>query len=351
MNSSERLPRVLQKERIYLYDNVKFLAIVLVVIGHAIDKLAQIEGNHFEASLYSAIYSVHMPLFIFISGLFLKPMDKQSKFPAQKVLSFFFIGIILRIINSVVRLMLGMKPDYSILIMTDNYTWFMSATAAFIALTWLLRRLNAKVVLFVAFVIGCMAGYDNNLGDKFALMRITVFFPIFLLGYYLTPDMISKLASKRWIKVLSAVVVVGFLALWFFKWNIAMFFRPLFTGRNRFSVLGEYSGFGALFRIACYLISICLGFSVICLIPNRNFGYLTKMGTKTLQIYFWHRMILLVLERFSLYQRLENHLGGTVATGIYILIAVGIAFLCSIKIFSFPTKQILSFANKYKSNN
>lgn len=60
-----------QDNRIYLFDNIKFLAIVLVVIGHAINFLTSSKGNMLEKSLYITIYSVHMPLFIFLSGLFL----------------------------------------------------------------------------------------------------------------------------------------------------------------------------------------------------------------------------------------------------------------------------------------
>ena len=64
--------------RIYLFDNIKFLAILLVVIGHAINFLTETDGNMLEKSLFLTIYSIHMPLFIFISGLFLKPMDKST---------------------------------------------------------------------------------------------------------------------------------------------------------------------------------------------------------------------------------------------------------------------------------
>lgn len=66
------------------------------------------------------------------------------------------------------------------------------------------------------------------------------------------------------------------------------------------------------------------------------------MGGKTLQIYFWHRMILIVMEQFKLYDKIQSVTGGTVATIIYILLAVGVAFLCSVPIFSFPSKQLLA---------
>ena len=57
------------KERIYLYDNVKCLAIILVVIGHAINYLTDFDGYTLEKGMYVMIYSFHMPLFLFVSGL------------------------------------------------------------------------------------------------------------------------------------------------------------------------------------------------------------------------------------------------------------------------------------------
>ena len=160
------------KERIYLYDNIKCLAIFLVVIGHAINFLTDFEGNGLEKSLYSLIYAFHMPLFIFVSGLFVKPMNEETKFPKYKVLSFILIGIVLRILTSVVNLLLQTSPVYAVFDVYDTYAWFMWAMAAFLMLTWLLRGLDKRLVLGLSLLVGCMAGYDSNLGDWFALMRI-----------------------------------------------------------------------------------------------------------------------------------------------------------------------------------
>lgn len=347
--STAKLEKHTEKQRIYLYDNIKWLAIILVVIGHAIDFLARSDsGNHLEKSLFVIIYSFHMPLFLFMSGLFLKPMDKDTKFPKDKIISFLAIGIVLRAFTSILRLVLGEGAGFSIINMTDNYTWFMDVMAAFILLTWVLRSYDKKIVMAIALLAGIMAGYDKNLGDKFSLMRIAVFFPVFLAGYYITPEKILELSSKKWLKIASAAVIVGFIAICLFSRDFTAFFRPLFTGRNRYTVLGDLAPFGALFRVLTYGISVVVGLSVICLVPNKKLGYITVMGTKTLQIYFWHKMILIAFERFHLYKHIQSVTGGTIATAIYILIAVGVAFLCSIPLLSFPSKQLLAIGKKTK---
>ena len=330
--------------RIYLFDNIKFLAILLVVIGHAINFLTGTDnGNMLEKSLFLTIYSIHMPLFIFISGLFLKPMDKSTNFPKQKVISYILIGIVLRIMMSFLRLILGKNVSYSLLDMYDSFTWFMWAVAVFITLMWLFRECNTKIILLLSLLIGCMAGYDKFLGDKFALMRIAVFLPFFVAGYMIKPENLAAFLSKKWLKAVSVFVVIGFAALFFINTDIYQYLRPLFTGRNSYEVLEEGESFGGLIRLLCYAISSLFGLAVMSLVPNKNLGIITKTGTKTLQIYFWHQAFLLLLLHFGVYGRISSAAGDTIATAVYILIAVAVTFVCSMPIFSFPTKQLLSF--------
>ncbi|QCT06822.1 acyltransferase family protein [Ruminococcus bovis] len=162
--SSARLEKHTEKPRIYLFDNVKCLAIILVVIGHAIDFLthAGANQNQFEKSLYVLIYSFHMPLFLFVSGLFLKPMDKDTKFPKDKVIAFIAIGIVLRAFTSILKLFLGENPQFAVLDIYDSYAWFMGAMAVFIVLTWLLRSYSIKIVLPIALLVGCMSALPKR---------------------------------------------------------------------------------------------------------------------------------------------------------------------------------------------
>lgn len=343
MTISGDLKDSISKDRIYLFDNIKCLAILLVVIGHAIDFLTRQDGNWLEKSLFIIIYSVHMPLFIFISGLFIKPMDKSTVFPKRKVISFILIGIVLRIMISLFRLLIGMKANYSVLDMYDSFAWFMWAMAVFTTVLWIFREYNPVILLFLSVAVGCMAGYDKFLGDEFALMRIIVFFPIFVAGYMFTPEMLAKLFSKTVLKVISAIVVVGFIILFLLNHDIYSFLRPMFTGRNSFGVLGDYYSYGCIVRFGCYIISVIFGFSLMCLVPNKKLGFITSTGSKTLQIYFWHKFFLLLLERLGVYNQIEALVGGTFATALYIITAVAITFICALPLFSFPTKQLLSF--------
>lgn len=60
------------KERNYLFDNLKFLLIVLVVFGHSLEEISLAQDY---AIIRAWIYSFHMPAFVFISGYFSKVYD------------------------------------------------------------------------------------------------------------------------------------------------------------------------------------------------------------------------------------------------------------------------------------
>ena len=73
------------KERNYLFDNLKFFLIVLVVFGHSLEEIS-LEHNY--AIIRAWIYSFHMPAFVFISGYFSKCDNfsesiKVSKYQAK----------------------------------------------------------------------------------------------------------------------------------------------------------------------------------------------------------------------------------------------------------------------------
>lgn len=88
------------RERIALWDNVKFVLITLVVIGHVVDFATS--KSLLCKSIFLYIYAFHMPLFIFISGLFFR-----HKNIFNKALFFVVVGFLLKILHSLNPLMWG----------------------------------------------------------------------------------------------------------------------------------------------------------------------------------------------------------------------------------------------------
>lgn len=69
-------------------DSLKFVLIILVVLGHFLEPSRY--SNKLSCDLYSVIYAFHMPLFIMLSGYFTKTCTiknlKDSSFCYWKLL-------------------------------------------------------------------------------------------------------------------------------------------------------------------------------------------------------------------------------------------------------------------------
>lgn len=83
----------LQHKRLPIFDNVKFILIVLVIYCHLINV-----GFAVPWKVYQIIYSFHMPLFVLISGFF---TDKDK--PALKywdvTLNFAFLFVVFNLVT------------------------------------------------------------------------------------------------------------------------------------------------------------------------------------------------------------------------------------------------------------
>ena len=77
------------RERAALWDNLKFLLILTVVLGHF---AAQYLSAQSFRALWIFVYAFHMPAFIYIAGLL-----HRNRNIAQKAFSFVFLGYLYKI--------------------------------------------------------------------------------------------------------------------------------------------------------------------------------------------------------------------------------------------------------------
>lgn len=78
-----------------------------------------------------------------------------------------------------------------------------------------------------------------------------------------------------------------------------------------------------------------MGIAIISLVPNRKIPVIGTVGKRTLQIYFWHRLVLYILT----FSGMTDELIKKVPSGwiwIYLAIAVVLPFVLSLKIFGVP---------------
>ena len=319
----------MQKNRVFLWDNLRFLLILFVVVGHFITQ--SLDSPDFK-SLWIFIYSFHMPLFVFISGIF----HKNTRI-THKVVSFVAIGMMYKIIVFIARSLVGHKPEFRIF-WEAGAPWYMFALAAFVLITYLLRNQNLKVILVLWLVVACFAGYDSNINQGFSLSRIIVFYPFYLMGTLCSKETLLNLAKKKSIKLTAFLVIAVWAALCLVFEEKLWPLNSLFAGENPFNQ--HFYDMGFFWRLLCFAISTPLCFAFIFIMPTRRLPIISEVGTRTLQIYFWHRAPLYFIREYGLTALLCATALGKVA---YLLLALALTLVCALKIFSFPTAHIIKY--------
>lgn len=320
-------------KRIEKWDILKFFLIFLVVVGHLLDRNSDMAD--WQRSLFLFIYTFHMPVFVFVSGLFSKRNVDEKRY--DKIIGFLFIFFITKIVIFFAKLIAYGKLSFSAF-EEGGLPWYMFAMFAFPLITIAVRKISPKYILIFAVILSCVAGYDSDLGELFSIQRIFVFYPFYYLGYCLEPNKIVKALDKKYLKIISAVVLIILALVLFIRVDSCYQFRPILTGRHPYIKLNENNDFGGLYRLAYYLIAFIVGGAVVCLTPNSlGKGKIASMGSRSIQVYILHYPLVYFYDGFIGSKFLPEY-------PVYIVIglSVAITLLCSQKFLEAPLSRILN---------
>lgn len=348
----ERGILLLMKERIYLWDNLKFVLITCMVIGHFADEY--VESSYVCRSIYLFLYAFHMPVFMFISGLFYRKGNV-----VKKCLFYCSLGYLQKIMFAVFDRIFTGTAAFDVF--SDmGMPWFLFVLAIYTALMYFLQNVNSKYLLAFALVLACFAGYDKNIADFLYLSRTIVFFPFYLLGTMTDGTRVLAYRQRYGVKNsqnrkaalliagVCAVILLTWVYLAFARQDVFYVLRPLFTGRNPFPK--ALIPIGPLARALCYVITFLTGAAVVWLMPPVKLPGISRMGTHSLCVYFWHWIVYEILGLWISYDALMRNRAGEI---VYFLIAIAISTVLSQGgIFSFPLlylkKKIMNNENKCK---
>ena len=334
----------LSKGRIYKFDNIKFLAIVLVVVGHVIEE-PYVNDNMsvLLRSFFIFIYSFHMPLFVFISGLFQKRFSDDNKLKINKVAFYVTLGFLLKFLNAFAKMANG--ENFSVNFFGGaSIDWYMFVMAMFMVTAYVTRKVHPAIMLSASFLLGCTSGYFNFIDDTLYLSRFFVFLPVYLLGYYMTPQLLIKIEKHCVAKIISGTAMLVFFVLSFRNLELIYKLRKLFTGKNPFDYV-PIENCGAQHRIMCYCISLLLCLAVFCFIPDIRIPFISKMGANTLAVYFWHRPVLYLFTAVGFFDFVESF-GDPMYKIILLIFGVILTFVLSFGIFMKPLSLLSKGINK-----
>lgn len=308
--------RTIEQKGETFFLNLRFILIVTVFIGNAIEPLiTQMDSLN---TLYLWIFSFHMPLFVLVTGYFAK--SSMTGKQARDVL--LQIGLQYVIFQSLYSIL-----DATIFHVEDIHRsffipylllWFLFSHACWRLLLMAMSRLTAGQQLLIAAILGVLAGYLPVDGVWLSISRTFVFFPFFIAGYHFSFEAFT-LRFKPWIKLISAFVSILLLllfSLWGNNLNVGWLYGSL-----TYTQLGHEAWYAGVFRIATYALQLIASAAFLAWVP-MSVGRITDLGRRTLYVFLLHGFIIRVADYSGLHESISN------TSGAALLIVA--AILCTI---------------------
>lgn len=263
------------------FDNAKYLAIVLVAMGHAWEPLR--DGSRAASALYMVVYAFHMPAFIVISGYFSRSFDASPGRLKRLITGVAVPYVVFECAYTVFKRTAGDDPDYPFSLLDPWYlTWFLIAL-----FVWRLSTPIWKVVrwpLPVALGIAALASVSPDIGDDLDLQRVLQFLPFFVLGLRLKPEHF-RIVRRREARILAVPVLAS--AVLFAYWAAPRMNAAWFYRRDSAQELGAPGWAGVVMTLAMFGCSMLLVACFLAWVPGRRL-WVTALGAGTLYGYLLH---------------------------------------------------------------
>lgn len=273
-------------ERDSTLDSIKFVLISLVFLGHTLTVNKEAWGNTY---LFSFIYSFHMPAFVLVSGYFYKDSDPKKFW--RGILELLIVILVFQIIYFSYNWfdpydfsLKGVLYRVSHLYLPRRALWYILSLCFW---RMIMRycppkiRENYKIAIPLATILSLFAGFVPLCGE-FSFQRTFVFFPYFLLGYYIHKFALWK--RIRGIKTWKCLIVI---VLYF----IVIMMIPNFPDSMLFGSFHYWTGVATWYimlflRLLSYLWVLPLTICVLSIIPNCKF--FAEKGKDTMFYFLYH---------------------------------------------------------------
>ncbi|GAA0343222.1 acyltransferase family protein [Actinoallomurus spadix] len=297
------------------FDNAKFLAVVLVVIGHAWEPLrgANVGGRILEAA-QTFIYAFHLPAFIVMCGYFSRGFP-TTRGRTRKLIAAIVVPYVLFSVAYPLwaALLSGRHVGWDPL---EPYylTWFLPALLLWRLSTPLWQQIRLPVI--VAVLISMLAGFVT-LPSMLNAAQVLSFLPFFVLGLALRPRHFAVL-HRRAVRVAgAAVLLLGGLT----AYVLALSVDPEWVHwRRSFGQLGVGASAGVGFRIATMAAALILTVAFLAVVPARR-TWFTRLGSATMYAYLLHGFFTLYLSYQDWYYGISGR-QVVLVTGGCVLLAV-----------------------------
>lgn len=286
-------PAPAKNRRVPFWDNARFACIVLVVVGHGIQRLTYDSNN--ALTLYLFIYAFHMPAFALISGYFSKsspPGARQMKKVLTDILLPYFL---MEAIWTLVQFLVEGKQEFNPT--QPSWTlWFLLALGIFRLILPYLALVRWPLLWAVLFSVG--VGYFDNVDSTFSLSRAIGIMPFFVLGWKVREwGIIDRWRAAEQVTVWVRLAAIALFGIWL---AVILFFiepfreidlRYWFFYDDSYAGLGEGEWWAGFVRLGLIAWAVLLSAAFFVLIP-RSQTWMTGFGQATMYVYLLHSFVL-----------------------------------------------------------
>lgn len=327
-------PAKAAKRRDPYFDNVKYLAIVLVAVAHAWEPV--MDGSRATRALYMIVYTFHMPAFILISGYFSRTFDMSSPKVKRLITGVAVPYVLFETAYSLFKRYVDDSPDTSITLVDPLFlTWFLIALFIWRVTTpiWLTLRHPLPVALAIAM----LASVSPDIGDDLDLQRVFQFLPFFVLGLLMKPEHF-QLIRRREVRLLALPLFAG--ALLFAYWIAPRMQLGWLYRANSAQEMDAPWWSGAVMSLALFGCALALTIGFLAWVPRRNMWF-TVLGAGTICGYLLHGFLIKGAVYTGLFDR-HTWLSGPVGLVLVSVVAAGaVTLMCSR-----PVARALKFATE-----
>ncbi|MFH9835739.1 MULTISPECIES: acyltransferase family protein [unclassified Streptomyces] len=276
------------------FDNAKYLAIVLVAMGHSWEPLPG--SGRLVETLYTFVYTFHMPVFIIIAGYFSRGLELSSDRVWRLVTSLAVPYAVFEVAYTLFERLTG-SPEFPLSPLTPYWLlWFLPALFLWRLTTPFWLRVRWPVAL--ALVIAAMGAVTSNVGEDLQFQRILQFLPYYVLGLCLRPEHFD-LVRRRAVRLASVPVCLVALAVAY--WAVPRSTTSWFFRRYGAEQLGSPAWTGAVVTPLLFGCALVLSACFLAWVPNRRL-WMTALGAGTLYGYLLHGFFIKGAVKLGLYE-------------------------------------------------
>lgn len=283
------------RQRDYKMDNLRFLLIFLVLMGH----FMELFKGEFTSDLYKIIYSFHMPAFLFLTGFFAR--FDRSKIVFHLIYPYILFQILYRIFDALIY---KEKDTFTIEFGTPYWLlWYLLVTIFCYLLLPLFdsKNKNSRIAFVIAsFLLAILAGFDTSIGYYGSLSRFFGFLPFFLVGYY-AAHIEKKKKYPVWIALLLGIFLI--LACYYII-NTPEITKNVLYGSYSY----EKAKYNPIIKTSLILIGFAWIAFLLLIIPNKKIPFVSVLGQHTISVFLLHGFLVRLAKKHKIfcYTEAEN---------------------------------------------